>query len=224
MMMLGTSLLPLAISYEPIQLILRNSSLPVKVCSSLVYFIVLHYAVATVISTLLFIFVFSEGILKYSSIIHFHKSSLILSPKLAFSICYKRFRNLQILVVAANHIQTEFFVALIFVGVLAGSAGAYMTFKLYSALNLFVYMIAPVTTISAFGLLLTFLNNFPYKNSNAFKFYWKQFVVRQADKRTLYACQAIGVDLGPYGLSHSRLGLLICDDIVKNYVNLVLLK
>jgi hypothetical protein len=132
---------------------------------------------------------------------------------------------MQILVIIGNNIQSEFLCALITVGVFLGSVGTFMTLKMYSKLNLFLYMIGPATTMTCFGLafLLTFLNNFPNKNSKIFKFYWKQFVARKEDKRMLYACKPYGVDLGPYGMSTSRLGLLICDDMLQNSVAMLLL-
>lgn len=222
---LGTVFLPFAISYDPVQFVFGNSSLLVKLMSAIVYFFPLSYGTATVISILILNFVFSEGILRYSSTIHFYKSAFSFSTRLTFLNCYKRFRTMQLLVIIGNNIQGEFLSALIFVGVFLGSVGTYMTFKMYSRLSLFLYMIGPATAMTSLGLalLLTFLNNFPYQNSKIFKLYWKQFVARKEDRRMLYACKAYGVDLGLYGMSTSKLGLLICDDIIQNSVTMLLM-
>ncbi len=56
-----------------------------------------------------------------------------------------------------------------------------------------------------------------------FKMYWKKIVVRKEDLRRLNACRPFSVELGPYGMSTSKLGLLICDDIIKNSVTILLL-
>jgi hypothetical protein len=124
-----------------------------------------------------------------------------------------------------NNTQEVFFPIFVFVGVFLGSSAAYMTFKMYSVFNLLIYMLAPAISMSCFGLalLLTFLANDPYKNSRIFKLHWNQLRVSKIHRKMLYACKPVGFKIGAYGMATSKLGLLICDDIIQNTVALLVL-
>ncbi len=223
--LLGLFLLPFAISYEPVQFVIGNFSVLAKLFSSAVYFIIMNFLVATILSSLLVVFVVNEGVLRYSSAIRFHKTVLNVSPRLAFLSCFKRVRTMQVLLILCNHIESEFLSLLLFIGVFLGSVGAYMTLKMYSMLNIFIYMLAPAITTICFGIaiFLTYLSSFPYKNSKYFKVYWKSVVVGKKERMMINACKPIGFNLGPYGTATSKLGLLICDDIIRNTVTMLLM-
>ncbi len=96
---------------------------------------------------------------------------------------------------------------------------------MYHILNIFVYLLAPVTAIIGIvlAMVLTYLADFPYKNSKMFLLYWKQILTRKEDRKVLNACVPTGFHLGPYGLARAKLGLQICDDIVRNTVTLLVL-
>lgn len=70
----GFSALPFAVSYEPIQWLLGSPTIISKLFACGIYFIYLIYAAVTVLSMLLIIIIIAEGILIYSSTIHFNKS------------------------------------------------------------------------------------------------------------------------------------------------------
>jgi hypothetical protein len=124
-----------------------------------------------------------------------------------------------------NNIQAIFLPVLVFVGMFSGSSGAYMTLKMYSKLNLLIYMLGPAITLLGFGLslMLTFLANFPYKNSKIFKLCWNQFGISKMQRKMLHACKPVSFKIGPYGMVTSKLGLIFCDDIIRNTVTMMLL-
>lgn len=221
----GASLFPFAISYEPLQFICGNSSLIIKLVSSATHFTVFMYLLITILSLLLVSLVICEGLLRYSSTIHFHKSSCNTRPRCPFWICYKRYRMIQLLLAITNDFVPKFYCVLIFVGVFLGSFGTYMTLKMYSMLNIFVYMLAPAVATICFTVAISFnfISHFPCRNSMYFKLCWKEFLVKKEEKRMMWSCKVIGFYLGPYGMATSALGLRICDDIVNNSVNLLLI-
>lgn len=71
----GILFLSFAISYEPVQLVLGNNGLLTKTLSPVLYFLFVPYVAASILSLFLFIFVSCEVLLRYSSAIHFCKSS-----------------------------------------------------------------------------------------------------------------------------------------------------
>ncbi len=156
--------LPFAISYEPIQWILKSTSILSKLFAAVFYFVDWMYAAVTVLSSLLLLIIIAEGILNYSSKIHFYKSSDSTLIRLKFRHCYKRYRSMQILVVMTNSVILEFEKVLIFVGVLLASSVGYITLKMFSLLNIFVDLLGPATTILCFvmALLLTHLADSPF--------------------------------------------------------------
>ncbi len=222
---LGVTALPFAISYDPVQLVIGRSTIFIKIFAVFIYWSFMIFAAATVLSVLLMIIVFLEGILYYSTSIHFNKYPYSTWMKLKFNKCYKRYRTMQILLIMEDDIYLEFLTSLMFTGVLLGSCGAYITLNMYSMLNFFMYMLGPAITVLAFGLnlLLSLLADFPHKNSKIFKLYWNQVVTRKHDKQLLQACPQLGLHLYPYGMATAKLGLHICDQIIRNTVTMLLL-
>ncbi len=221
----GISTVPFAVSYEPIQWILNSSSISSKCFAASVYLVYTGYGSVTIVSIMLLNIAILEGIVSYSSTIHFNKFPFSSFMRLRFQRCYKRYRTMQIILILANHIFSKFITILIFVGILMASSGAFVSLKMYSLLNITMYMMGPATTLLAFvlPLWLTYLANFPYKNTKIYKIYWKKFVTGKENKRLLRACVHVGLNLGPYGMVKAILGLHICDDIIRNTVTLLLL-
>ncbi len=183
------------------------------------------FAATTVLSILLMMISFLEGILYFSNTIHFQNSSLSTLIEFKFATCYQRYRTMEIFMTIGNYIVSEFLTSLMFTGILLGSCGAYMTLKMYTMLNFFMYMLAPAIVLLTFGLalLLTFLADFSHKNSKLFKTYWNKVVTRKHHKLLLRACPQVGFKINPYGLATAKLGLHICEEIIRNTVTMLLL-
>ncbi len=67
---LGVTALPFAITYDPVQLVIERSAILVKI---FIYWSFMIFAGTSILSVLLKIIVFLEGILYYSTSIHFHR-------------------------------------------------------------------------------------------------------------------------------------------------------
>ncbi len=221
---LAVTALPFAITYDPVQLVVGKSTIPVKLIAVFVHWSITSFAATSIVSLLLMVIVFLEGILYYSTSIHFHMSPYSTWLRFKFIQCYKRYRNMQIFLIMGNDIVLEFLTSLMFIGVLLGSCGAYMTLKMYSMLNFFMYMLGPAIALLAFGLalLLTILGDFPHKHSKIFKVYWNQVVTRKHYKQILRACPQVGFNINPYGIATAKLGLHICEEIIRNTVTMLL--
>ncbi len=140
-LVLGATALPFAVSYEPVQWILATSSSKSKLFASLIYFVYVTYAAEMVLSILLLIIIFLEGVVSYSSTLHYYKLPYSSLMRLKFRLCCKRYRTLQIFLRMGNSIVLEFLTILIFVGILLASSGAFMSLKMYSLLNIFMYLL-----------------------------------------------------------------------------------
>ncbi len=225
-MILGVVTLPFAISYEPIQLVFQSTTILVKIFASMVYIPWTLFAATSILSALLLIIVYLEGIIHHSFTLYLlnfeHFSN---SMALHFKNCYRRYRMMYIFIILANEIILAFITNLIFVGILLATCGAFMSLKMYTMLNIIIYALAPATTALCFvlALLLTKLANIPYRNSQMFKTHWTKFVRNKGHRKLVHACVPIGFLLGPYGLAKAKLGLNICDDIIRNTVTLLLL-
>lgn len=225
MLVLGITALPFAVSYEPIQWIVGSTTTLTKLIATFIYFIHLIYTVPFIFSILLLNIIVLEGIVSYSSTLLFYKSLCTSLTRVKFRVGYKRYRILQIILLLMDSILEEFFTLLIFLGVLAASSAAYMSLKMYSKLNIFMFLLGPASTLLsvALALLLTYLSNFPYRNTKTFQIHSKQFVMTKESRRVLRSCSHIGIRLGPYGIANSILGVYILDDIIRNTVTLLLL-
>ncbi len=98
-LVVGISTIPFAVSYEPIQWILNSSSISSKILASSVYLLYTVYAYVTVLSILLLNMSFLEGMVSYSSTIHFYQFPFTTFMRLKFQRFYKRYRTLQIFIV-----------------------------------------------------------------------------------------------------------------------------
>ncbi len=100
-----------------------------------------------------------------------------------------------------------------------------MTITMYNRLNLMVYLFNPTVAITCFiiALVLTYLASIPFENSKMFCKKWIPHLTKKEHRKMLVACQPFGFQLGPYGVGIARLGLYICDDIIQNTVDMILL-
>ncbi len=213
---------PFTLPYLPLQLIFGHS-IYVKVVSSILYGYTGPNIVFSILSAILIAIAFLENIIYYSSEIC-SKTSNVYS-KWYFVVCVNRFKRAQLLIELGNIIYSKFLTVLIFVGIILASSGSYMTIKMYKRVNLIVYLSSPATSIICFtiALILTYLANIPFENSKMFRKKWIPHLTRREHRKMLVACKPFGFNLGPYGIGVAKLGLCICDDIVRNTVNIILL-
>lgn len=214
-----------AINYDPVQLVFVNLNVIQKLIVGLLYCVLTLYGQTTVLSAFLVAISLLEGIISYSSTIHFLKSPFSVFFKIKFGSCLKRYRVIQILTIHSNYIAESFLSVLGFVGILLASCAAFATLKMYNMVHVFTYILAPPITIFCFvaAILLTYMGDILHRNSQLFQRYWKLMVPTKERRKILRSCRPIGFRVVPYGLAEAKLGLSICDDIVRNTVTMLLL-
>lgn len=143
-----------------------------------------------------------------------------------FSSKYKQFRMIQVILIVANVVYNDFMAVLIAVGVLAASIGTYVTLVLWDDLNIFIYMASPALSLCCYmiAILLNQYANKPHANLFNFCILWKRNARNKVEKRIVRSCpHNIGFKCGAYGLLRAKLGIMICDDITQNAVDLILM-
>lgn len=212
---------PFVFNYLPMQLVFGNS-IVVKIIAGVIYSSTTAYGASCILSVLLIAILCLENFIIYTSSICSRKCAL--STKLFFIVCFRRFRVTQILIRIGNIIFDQFLTMLIFVGIVLASCATYTTAKLYNRISFVAYLLSPSIAITSFmiALLLTYLANIPYDNSKLFRKNWI-LVLKREQRRMLLTCRPFGFQLGPYGIVTAKLGLSICDDIVRNSVTMILL-
>ncbi len=131
----------------------------------------------------------------------------------------------QILINSTNSIFWLFSANLIFMGILLSTCAGYMTIKMYGQVHFILYLCGPSISISisAGAIVILYLFGLPFKNLKSFKEIWLNKVHKRENKKVLASLKSCGFQMGPYGVSTSKLGLLICDDIIHNIVTALLL-
>lgn len=214
--------IPFLFPYLPLQLMFGQSTL-VKTVSAIVYCCTVAYGASNILSVLLVAIVFLENVILYMSNI-LRESAF--STKIFFVVSVRGFRNAHILIELFNEIYSLFFTNLIFVGILLASCCSYTTTKMYNRINIIAYLSNPCITISCFGiaLLLTPLANIPFNITKLFRKKWSLHLTKKEHQRMIATCKPFGFQLGIYGTVSAKLGLSVCDDIVRNTVAVILLK
>ncbi len=216
---------PFTISYCPVQLIF-GKSLVVKLCASFFYAIVATFVAQIILSVILLFIVFLEKMINFSAIIYpsnFFSSDFIFVSR--FNKFYRRFRTMQIIFKLGN-LTYQFFVTNgICVGTILGSCCGYVSLKMFRKLSLITYGFVVALFILCFilSLIATFLANVSYKHSKSFVKFWGANIRKKEDRKMLRACKSIAFEMGPYGILRAQLGLIICDDIIRNIVMMILL-
>ncbi len=138
---------------------------------------------------------------------------------------YRKFRSAELVVKIVNISYVRFFVVLISVGIIICSCTGSMTIIWYGKIDTMIYILMPVATITGFtlSLLLTYLANIPYKNTELFLKFWRLHLKSKKDKQIIRACKPLGITGGPYGMGRAQLGFLICNDMIKNMITFLLL-
>ncbi len=213
---------PFNISYIPPQCFLISNCF-INFCFAILYSSIILYGALNVLYSLLLAIVFLENIIGYTKTLCSCKVSI--STKLFFCVSVSRFKRTHILIGILNDLFGSFLTVLIFVGILLTSCALYMTVKMYNSINIVVYLFAPLLSIVCFviALVLTYLANIPFEHTRNFQKYWLLHLKNKKQCAVLKTCNAVGFQLGPYGVGRAMLGLLICDDIIRNTVTFTLL-
>jgi len=212
---------PLLISWEPIQLVLGTSIL-VKLLSGFLHAFILLQNGSKLVSTLMVLFTSLENVLLFTEQSFANQKSF--ANLRNFSKSYKCFRMYRVISTFANSLYTDFLVFLIAVGIVAASVSTYVTIMLYNSLSFVVFVMSPTLAFNCYviAILLTMYANIPRKNGNLFCDGWKCQLVSKLDQKILKRCpRNIAYNVGPYGLATAKLGILICDDIVKNAIRMI---
>lgn len=223
--MVGLSALPFYISYDPVQLIIGSNIIFVKIFAAFISWWYVSFLSTTFLSMLLISIAFLEGVISLSERLHLHRKTALTLTSNTFYHCYKKLQELHVFTIVGNDAIEEYNVSMVFAGVFLASSSAYMMFKMYSMVNLVVYMFAPAITCLCFliAIILTYLANVPHKSSKIFLIFWKRRVNGKIYNILLRSCKSAGFSLGPYGTATAKLGIQICDDIIKNTVTMLLL-
>lgn len=218
---LASGFLPFAISYDPVQ-INFGSCTAVKIIGGLYYSVLQVAGVTLILNFVLLEILLAEGLSKHSSNPYSHS---FLPTAKCFQQCYQRYRTTQILFTLQNNLFTLLRVIGVFSAIVIASCGAYVVFKLYHVLSIIIYVAAFCNTIfiCVIVIVVTRLHGLSYKNIKNLISFWRRHLTRKEDRKRLLGCRVVGFGVGPYGISVSQLGLKMCDDIVNNCVNLLLL-
>lgn len=216
---------PFTFPFCPLQIIFGTSAL-VKISAVVYYSLLVTYGVLLSFSLIMLSVSMIEGVILYSTTIYNNFSSDNLKQEhLRWKKCLNRFHVICIFIKTTDEIFGIFHTILIIVGILLASCGGYMILMMFEKVPLILYVGAFAITFVCFfiAITLTLFAQIPYKNAVKYKGYWKSMLKRKEDKIMLTSCRQIGFSDLIYGLYTAKLGLCICDDIVHNTVNLVLL-
>lgn len=230
-MILGAMIMPWGIDFDPVQLVL-GTSVYAKIVSSLYFlFLTLHPAIY-ISSAFLLILSFLENSIKFSNLLHPNVSQVsgFSNQRTGRNILYfqKRYRCiliLRILVDLGTDVTEVALSLLIFVGVILATCAGYATIKLYKYFPFLFYLIMPSINFVAFcvAILFTHMASIPRRNCLRFRCIWRTFGMKKIVSMDLRAIPDVGFKVGPYGLATRKLGVMICDDIIRNTVTVLLL-
>ncbi len=214
---------PFIFPFCPLQLIFGTSFF-VKICAGLYYTLLTIYSVFLCFTLIMLNVSILEGVIIYSSSIYGNDITFK-HERYKWKKCLTRFRVICIFIKSTDNIYGVFHTVLILVGVLVASCGGYIIMMMFDKVPLIIYIGAlAITFVCLFiAIVLTLVAQIPYKRAIKFTQYWKYVLKRKEDKMLLKCCRHVGFEDFIYGLYTAKLGLLICDDIVQNTVNLVLL-
>lgn len=228
LIIIGFMMMPWGIEFEPVQLVIGNS-IAAKVVASLIYLLTLLQPFMYTGSAFLLMISFLESCNKFSS--RLHSSAYCASEMFRLSTInnfkkqYRLLVILRILIIIGCELCELPSAFLIFLGVILASCSGYATLKLYSFFPFFLYLAMPALTIICFliAMLFTFVASVPMTNCSNFKVFWNRLADRRLIKMKVNAVPLISFSVGPYGIVTRKLGVTICDDIIRNTVTALLL-
>lgn len=226
----GLAMTPITGNFDPLQLLLGSSYLTKAACCT-IYAYGIGLLAWCLLSTFVLAFSFVEMMELYTSRLILSigdlkiiKSEICLMSQ-RFQKCYKGYKISRLLFDMQNEFLATFSLILICVGILLCSVTTTAMIKLYSELPTVTYLSLPA--ITAIGLVMalvfTYVAGIPYNNSIRFRNFWQHHLWKKYDQKVLKTCKPFGLNEGPYGICQPNLGLRICDNIIYNAVNLLLL-
>lgn len=215
------ALVPFVVSWDTVQLILGNAYL-CKCIAAIFYGIMTSYVFWNLISLMMLSFVCFDTITTVSTYFLPRRFS---GSFVDFRKYYKVYIEARIVFEGLSKIFSPFHQVLIFVGVFIGSFSSYATLKLQNYMPIMMYLCTPTlsTAVYVAAILLTYMANTPLQNSERFESFWRRYLTRKHDWKLLRSCPLLGYRLGSYGAASATLGVLICDDIVRNTVTILLI-
>lgn len=209
---------PFAIDWCPNQLLFGRSLL-VKFLSGIHYSGIIFVNEVPVLSVLMLLSAFLENVCSITS------SLLNSGPYSSFRQNYSKFCTAHILIWLCSEVYQLFFISLAFVAVLFSCCSAFVLLKLYHKLNIIVYggAVALLILCLSLTIVLSYLCSIPRRNIMDFINHWFKVSRKRIDRKILKSCRPIGFLVGPYGVVTKKMGLCICDDMVRNTVTLLLL-
>lgn len=226
LVLVGFSFLPLAINYDPLQLLFGTDPW-VKYIAVPVYFVSVWPGVATTMSAFLITFVWLDQTSLFCRALNFSSQRIRDTNKLfiAFRQAHKKHLLITILTTRCVNICANFYTGIIFLAILLASCEVYATFKMYNQLSFVVWIVDPIVLISfVIGTLTcTYWACVQYRHSQISIRFWKRVIKTKQERKMLASLKANGIKVGAYGLVDSRLGLCICDDMIQNAIDLLIL-
>lgn len=214
-------LAPFAIDFSPLQIIVGSNHLTVKLVEGIFYFIYAIVPVVPFISIFLLMVAYMDGLqCAMLPLIDFNNSFCYRFDKL-----HKRFKMTDLLFQYGQELMGTFSTTVVCIGIVIASCCAFIGIKCFHVFHFVTYIGVLFILLLCFtiALLLTYLGNVPRKQSASFVDYWKGVMLNKERRKLLKNCKPLGFVLGPYGITTSKLGICICDDIIRNTVALILL-
>lgn len=218
---------PFPLSLDPIQLVL-GASLPVKFFCSLLYgpgsAFLLWYLLSTFLITIASLEmgqVFSKGLVVKLTEPFLYKN--ITSVK--FNNCYIEYLKTRLLFDLSAIVAKKLPAIIIIIGILLCSVTITGTLILWDKVNIFVYLCLPTGSALCLSIAIVFTNvaGIPYKNARNFKKFWNGVLYKKLDRRVIRSVRHFGFDCGPYGICTQKLGPTICEDMISNAADLLLI-
>lgn len=211
----------LSFSYLPINLVFGQHPV-VKIVSAILYGSLTAYGGFSCFTTFLLFMIFFEHVIQFSSKTcqNMFKNY---NTKIFFINCY-RYRMTQIFLKWYSSLFSLFFANVIFIGILLGSCGAYWTIKMFNKVNFVIFILGPSMSslCCVIAIVFTHMAGLPYKNSQKFKNISVSCLRKKEERQTLRSLKSCGLQLQPYGVCTSKLGVLIVDNIIQNTVDALL--
>lgn len=222
--MLGIAASQFAFDCLPIQL-LFSSALCVKICGAIYYFGISLYGSGSFESFIVLAIALLENFISNSSTTHYNKKRISDLMELAFRQCYPRHQILQILFAVANDVIQLYLTIQICVGVLLSSWGFYISLKnVFVVERHYIYVGASNNMhLRSHCYSLDIFGGYSIQKFANISKILEAFSKKREDQRCLRACWPMKFRVGPCGMVKAKLGLFICDDIIRNTVTMLLL-
>lgn len=224
---LSMVLLPFAISIDPIQIAI-GQSIFAKLQAALIYGLGMSFMGWYLLSTFILYITALEKIEFFTRKL-VHKLPKVTSiqplPSHKFYKCFQDYQISYVFFTIGLESVADFPLVLISVGIILCSITTTGTLTMWGRINIMTYFLLPAVSGIAFSiaLVVTYVGALPYVNALRCHRFWKYHVRKRLDKRMLRTLRPFGFLIGPYGICTTKLGLLICDDIINNTVDLLLM-